>query len=119
MNLLQLVSEIVEKKKFSVTYLSNFINSTNPTFRELENSLDYVIRSKKMTSNAEKAYCFYMIYYAIREKSQVPTYPDSKNGCQPKKINNLREFVEYNRNSVFEFIPELEKMLNQFEPQLP
>lgn len=111
-DLFNLVVDIVQTKRHSRDDLVSFIKRNDPKFNDLDNTFDFVIRSKKMTSDKEKAYCFVVLYNAIRAKSQVPTYPDPKNGCIPKKINNIQEFVDYNRNSVFGFIDELDNLIN-------
>lgn len=111
-SLINIVNEIVQFKRHSREYLENYINTYDPKFKELEIALDYIIRSKKMISNHEKAYCFLVIYNAIRNKSQIPTFPDPKTGCNPKKINSVAEFVEYNKDSIFGFIGELEILIN-------
>lgn len=111
-NLLKIVNDIIQHRRHDMEYLENYIKTNDPKFKELDIAFDYVIRSKKMTSNKEKAFCFLVLHNAIRNKSQVPVYPDPKVGCAPKKINDLSEFIEYNRNSVFDFIGELEILVN-------
>ena len=107
--LYRIVAEIIQNKKYSKEYLEEYISKNDPKFNDLENTFDFIIRSKKMTSNVEKAYCFIILYNAIRKKSQIPTFPDPKNGCVAKKINSIQEFIEYNQKSIFTFIDELEK----------
>jgi len=111
-NLVSVVAEIIQNKKHSSEVLEEYIAKNDPKFKDLELAFDYIIRSKKMTSDKEKAYCFVIIYNAIRAKSQVPTYPDPKTGCTPKKINDIDEFVEYNKDSIFTFICELDKLIH-------
>lgn len=111
-DLFNLVADIIQTKRHSREILEAFIKKNDPKFNDLDNAFDFVMRSKKMTSDKEKAYCFVVLYDAIRAKSQVPTYSDPKNGCIPKKINNLQEFIDYNRNSIFGFIGELDNLIN-------
>jgi hypothetical protein len=106
------VVEIIQNKKHSREELENFIKSNDPKFKDLDDTFDFVLRSKRMTSDKEKAYCFVILYNAIRAKSQVPTFSDPKTGCVPKKINSIQEFIDYNKNSIFGFIDELDLLVN-------
>lgn len=74
------------------------------SLNELQSAFDFVFRSKKETSDLEKAKCFEVLYAAIRKKSQYPTYRDFKDGGNPKKINDLTKFLEYNRDSIYRFV---------------
>lgn len=90
------------------SHFEEFVNTTYKV-EDLNRGLDYVIRSKRLNKDVERAMCFYHIYQKLRDMGAVPSYPDPKNGCVPKKIHSLKDFIEYNKNSVFSFIHELEK----------
>jgi hypothetical protein len=74
-------------------------------------ALDYVLRSRRVTRDKEKAICFYYVFKKLRSMGAVPSYPDPKSGCTPKKIHSLEDFIEYNRNSIFSFISCLEELV--------
>lgn len=109
MNIIQFVNETLSKKH-TLAELREFIAFNDIPLKELEVAFSNVVRCRKMTSTVQQAFCFWELCLLFRIKSQVPTYPDPKTGNVPKKIHDIGEFIEYNRNSVFGFITELEKL---------
>lgn len=98
-------------KKHSREDLNLVLMSDNYSFKELEHAFSSLMRSRRMTSNKEKAFCFIELYITFRRKSQYPTYPDPKSGCIPTKIKSIQEFIEHNQHSIFGFITELNELL--------
>ena len=103
MELVGFVNDFIERKNgSSIEKIQE--NCETATLNELQSAFDFIFRSKKETSDLEKAKCFEVLYAAIRKKSQYPTYRDFKDGGNPKKINDLNKFLEYNRESIYRFV---------------
>ena len=110
MNIAEYVYETINRKNHTRSDLIRFTLNNDSTLKELEHAFSHVFRSRRVNSTEEQAFCFIELYRAFRIKSQFPTYPDPKNGNIPKKIQDVGEFIDYNENSIYGFIPALKEL---------
>ena len=110
MNIAEYVAETINRKNHTRSDLVLFLHHNDSTLKDLEHAFAHVFRTRRVNSTEQQAFCFIELHRAFRLKSQVPTYPDPKNGMIPKKIQDIDEFIEYNENSIYGFIPALKEL---------
>ena len=84
----------------------------SPSFRDLEETLDGLFRSRWITRDMERAEAFLTLYKAIREKSQIPEFRDPYNGMNKKKISDIDSFVEQYKTSIYTFVALIPEVSN-------
>jgi len=112
MTLFQFVQHTIQSKKNTREDLKKFLSSHEINFNDLENAFDHIFRTKKVTSDYQRAFCFLELFNLYSTTKVVPKFTDPKKGNQRMKISNIDQFVSENKNSIFSFVSELETIYN-------
>ena len=113
MEILDAVKGLINKRYDEDSFFK--INLAAITREEAQKCVDYIIRSKKETSDREKAVAFLRIYLQAESNNWNLKYPDPKNGCQPTTIYLIKFATDI---SIFRFSPLiLEIIKERYESQ--